>query len=307
MASFFKKYLRDVVYLCVIAGLVGWMIYTPGKQLDKQWRMHLESTLDQAHSANERFADQTLQSIEDQVTTYIDYTNQKFSVNAQKIMQLTKKLHSKIDQFQDSISVVSSDGNKIYKRKIKREEFDTLLKQFASYTDSISALTEHNPEIRVVLQHLFINPDSLLDYIETNAAFNPGLFIKDLTLNIDLAMSMGLRFCHAKIAGRGTNGGLWLFPSVSVPRGVVRPGERFKAEIFMSCFLEHGIGELQIAVNGNAMPIKDGVAQYSATFSTPGVKTYHVEASVTDPYTKRKRAYNKTFEVLVVEPCPETR
>ena len=88
-------------------------------------------------------------------------------------------------------------------------------------------------------------------------------------------------------------------PVISATKGYVIAGDKYEAEIFLSAFSSQNAGGTRISVNGSPLRVSDGKATYSVTPSSTGVKKYNVSISVTNPLTKKKETYEKTFEYEV--------
>ena len=69
-------------------------------------------------------------------------------------------------------------------------------------------------------------------------------------------------------------------------------------------FLSAATGEsaqtgIDIAVDGRSLPVQDGVAKYTATPNTTGVKRYKATIKVTNPVTNEENVYENSFEYEV--------
>jgi gliding motility-associated protein GldM len=77
-------------------------------------------------------------------------------------------------------------------------------------------------------------------------------------------------------------------------------GESYTADIFLSAFSKN-VENLSVRVNGQALPIQNGVAKFSARPNTVGVKRYEATISFTNPVTKEVTTKKQTFEYEVGE------
>lgn len=85
----------------------------------------------------------------------------------------------------------------------------------------------------------------------------------------------------------------------SAEKGYVIKGEPYKAEIFLSASSSQA--KVNVSVNGQGLPVKDGVATYTATPSSIGEKSYKVDIALTNPFTGKRDNFSKTFKYEVGE------
>jgi len=98
----------------------------------------------------------------------------------------------------------------------------------------------------------------------------------------------------------GTDIVLDKFQVVSSPKkSYIIEGEKFETEVFLSASAGSSNTGVSIKVNGSRLPAKDGVAKYSTTTSSTGVKNYTATISVTNPVTNETKTYKNTFEYEV--------
>ncbi len=89
------------------------------------------------------------------------------------------------------------------------------------------------------------------------------------------------------------------FKVVSAPKkSYVIMGETFETDIFLSAS-SSSIEGMTVKVNGSNVPVKDGVANYSASASSTGIKPYNVEISITNPVTGEVTTEKGSFEYEV--------
>jgi len=85
----------------------------------------------------------------------------------------------------------------------------------------------------------------------------------------------------------------------SAEKGYVIKGETYKAEVFLSAASSQA--KPSISVNGSALPIKEGVATYTATPGSIGEKSYTVNITLKNPFTGKTDNFKKTFKYEVGE------
>lgn len=86
-------------------------------------------------------------------------------------------------------------------------------------------------------------------------------------------------------------------------KSYVIKGEPYEADIFLSAFAgaDSKTG-ISISVDGRSLPTDaEGVAKYTATASSVGVKKYSATVSVTNPVTNETQTFKKEFEYEVGE------
>src|SRR5699024_1696374 len=85
-------------------------------------------------------------------------------------------------------------------------------------------------------------------------------------------------------------------------KGYVIKGEPFEADFFLSTSASSSTNtQLSVAVNGSPVPVRDGVASYSAPTNSTGVKEISASVTVTNPVTGEKNTYSNTFTYEVGE------
>jgi len=94
------------------------------------------------------------------------------------------------------------------------------------------------------------------------------------------------------------------FTVVSAPeKSYVIKGETYKTELFLgaAAAAETSNTKVSISVNGQTLPMREGVATWSAPASAVGVKRYTAIATVTNPVTNETNTFKKEFEYEVGE------
>ena len=91
------------------------------------------------------------------------------------------------------------------------------------------------------------------------------------------------------------------FRVVSAPKkSYVIKGEKFETELFLSASSDK-IKGMSVQVDGSNVPVKDGVANYTQTAGSTGVKKYNVNISITNPVTGEVTREQGAFEYEVGE------
>ncbi len=86
-------------------------------------------------------------------------------------------------------------------------------------------------------------------------------------------------------------------------KSYVIKGEQYEADIFLSAFAgaDSRTG-ISISVDGRSMPVdQEGIAKYTASASSVGLKKYNASITVTNPVTGETQTFKKEFEYEVGE------
>ena len=113
-----------------------------------------------------------------------------------------------------------------------------------------------------------------------------------------------LNYLAKKVGTDVSNVVLEEFKVVSSPKkSYIIKGEKFETDVFLSASAgsDSNTG-ISISVNGKSLRLnKEGVAKFSQTASTTGVKKYNAAITVTNPATGDKKTYKSDFEYEVGE------
>ncbi|MEM1322100.1 MAG: GldM family protein [Bacteroidota bacterium] len=75
---------------------------------------------------------------------------------------------------------------------------------------------------------------------------------------------------------------------------------KFEPEVFLLASSSHSTNTgVSNSVNGRGLPVSDGVAKFTETANSTGVKKYKAAITVTNPVTGEKNTYNNEFEYEV--------
>jgi gliding motility-associated protein GldM len=125
-------------------------------------------------------------------------------------------------------------------------------------------------------------------------------FIND----IKASEASALNYLASKVGVGGATVVLDKFTVVSAPKkSYIIKGEAFETEVFLSAAAgaDSKTG-ISISVNGRGLPTNaDGVAKYTETASSIGIRKYSAVASVKDPVTGDVKSYKNEFEYEVGE------
>lgn len=87
-------------------------------------------------------------------------------------------------------------------------------------------------------------------------------------------------------------------PGLASEKSYVISGEKYTADVFLSAYSSTA-NNVSISVNGNGLPIKDGVAHYETSTSGVGERTLNVSINVKNPLTGQSENYTKEFKYEV--------
>lgn len=113
-----------------------------------------------------------------------------------------------------------------------------------------------------------------------------------------------LNYLASKVGVGGATVVLDKFTVVSAPKkSYIIKGEKFETDVFLSASAgKDSQTGLSISVNGKTLRADaDGVAKYSETASSTGIKKYNAAITITDPVSGERKSFKKGFEYEVGE------
>ncbi|MEM6725012.1 MAG: GldM family protein, partial [Bacteroidota bacterium] len=90
-------------------------------------------------------------------------------------------------------------------------------------------------------------------------------------------------------------------PVASASQSYILNGETYEAEIFLGSGSSQMAEQMEIRVNGQKLPIRDGKVQYRAKANRTGAHSYTVEVKMRNPITEEIQTYTKKFNYEVGE------
>jgi hypothetical protein len=94
------------------------------------------------------------------------------------------------------------------------------------------------------------------------------------------------------------------YPVMSPYQGAVRPGERFAAGIFLKHYTAN-LDSMEIWVNGKSLPVKNGIAHFSAHYFRPGIHRLKTKILVPNRHYRTIQNFEKELQVEVLPSCLE--
>jgi hypothetical protein len=91
-----------------------------------------------------------------------------------------------------------------------------------------------------------------------------------------------------------------LMPIISPKNWDIAAGEVFRGNVFVSSYSLYP-RNLTMFVNGDSIPVVNGVGKFKRTYHTLGIKSLDTEFHITNSLTKSKKSYTKTFLTSVCE------
>jgi gliding motility-associated protein GldM len=113
-----------------------------------------------------------------------------------------------------------------------------------------------------------------------------------------------LGYLSSKVGVGGATVVLDKYTVVSAPKkSYIIKGEKFETDVFLSASAgKDSQTGLSISVNGQSMrPDADGVAKFTETASSTGIKKYNAAITIVDPVTEERKTFKKEFEYEVGE------
>ncbi len=305
MAAFFKKYRRDMVYLAAIVGLVGWMVFDYQGKLNRALIAELTETSRIAQSQTEQFSRYFSAEIQKEADAFPE-NNKGIWPRTRQISELIQRANLAVQDVRRTKYIGMEPV-----RKLSGTEIEDLQLKFKVLADSLVLLLSNADPYWIKSIQQLLYSDSAACSRANWAALSPDLGPKqaaaglsNLVSRIEAAGFIAIHSCYQETQpGDRLICYPWM-PVMAATRSVVRPGELFDADFFLT---EYSLRteNLAVFVDGKPVAKNDGLAHYRRRFNTPGVHYLNVRIDVTNPYTKQVSPYIKTFEVLVVEPCPE--
>jgi hypothetical protein len=300
-SGFFRKFGRDLVYLCVIGGLSYWIIGDKSRQ--EAWNITLAKDI---RNTEFLYARQN-EEVSYQIKKNLSESPKKDSLNIESRLRLAKNavdvfLYMNTNKLSQLI-IQEQAPDYILKRSLSESEINTLERAMTALNDSLLICVEDDPESRTILQ-------SILAQDETNKAFwtqakqlkrhETWPFIEDLMLRSRQAYTLVLYYLKSETDPPVPC--FSFFPVAFSQKSVLRPGETYHADIYLSQYYKTP-KNTQIWVNRKSIPLKEGLAHFAQKYNIPGEKKFQVEIQITNPLTKQMTPFKKEFSLMVVDSC----
>ena len=305
IASFLQKFGRDVVYLSIIGGLVGW-IWVDGKR-QEVWNELLRRDIQISQNLLQNMTEHILGQISKNSDEFQDENRARaVSKNAAAATKCADEFIAHVMKLNDSLWAQDIEKPHSVNRSINQNELEKLRSEARMLFDSLQAYSMEDKDFIYIINGL-LGQDSLetiwkigktLKTNQTPAYLQCLIFeAKILTINV-------LRHLDSKLEKSWDCFPAWM-PIVSSKSSTLRPGETYSAEIYLGQYSRsRNVGRnTTIKINGKPFPIKDGLAQFSQRYTSPGEKKLKVEIDIKNPLTKEITHFKKEFALLVVDSC----
>jgi len=302
--SFLQKFGRDVVYLSIIGGLVGW-IWVDG-QRQEVWNELMRRDIQISQNLLQNMTEHILGQIRVNSDEYHDENRARaVSKNAAAATKCADEFIVRVMKLNESLWAQDIEKPHSVKRSINQVELEKLRSEAQMLFDSLQAYSMDDKEVLFNLKAL-LGQDTLatiwkigktLTINQTPAYLQCLIFeAKILTINV-------LRHLDSKLE-KSWDCSAWM-PIVSSETNTLSPGGTYSADIYLGQYSRsRNVGRnTTIKVNGKPYPIKDGLVHFSQRYTTPGEKKYRVEIEIKNPVTKEVISFEKEFALLVVDSC----
>ena len=304
ITSFLQKFGRDLLYLSIIAGMMGWIWVDESRQEDYNTMIFsdMKNMGDIVYSYNEDlFAKISQNSAYYQGEKEDEFISK--AILAKKQVDAYQEMVSKLMQ---TLCATNPKHPNDFVRSISGQELESLKVFTKKLCDSLELYSDHDRDVTLNLKH-FLAQDSSSAFwkvAKSSKAQQTGVLMQDLLARTDFAYKSVLNYLLKNT--RTPIGGFtkWL-PVVSAEKSSILKGQTYTAEIFLSEYTESKMAERNttIKVNGKQIPIKNGLVHFAQRYTTPGEKKYKVEIELKNPVTKHVTTLTKEFALLVIDSC----
>lgn len=292
-----QRFGRDLIYLSIIVGLVGWFWLDASREKARQkaWNTILYSDMKAIEELGQRHSETTLKEVIKFTEAYSCKLNDLYAYRV-------KAIKSGVDSLKIALKgAIALSNEKKGGNHIDQATFEKIKQSANTLCDSMYRYVEYYPEtttkIKKQLSHETWN--KFWEIMKTAPNAQDQIILEDLSWRVELAHAAFLERYSKWIEGSGTPFDKYT-PASSPEKLVVRPGELFETDIFLSSYSSSKhISSIQ--VNGKSIPVNRGIATFSKRYFTPGKKKYDVRIEVTNPLTESVEVFSKTFGLLVVD------
>lgn len=271
--------------------------------------------------------DNIMKAINKQADGYKNPANEQYRANAMKTIALTKEFNDYVDGLKKMIFDAAggpSEKDPSKPRMEKDKDITTRLLVHDNRKNTDGAAFELEKRIRTLkteLAKLCDNDPGTLKSISLDIEEIPkgsdkknwpdfkfrqmpvaAVFPMMSKIQSDAKTSSTaiLNYINAKVGG--TDIKFDQFKVALAPKtGYVIKGEKFEADVYLAAFSSNPGSGVSISVNGREMPVKEGVASYSAIATNIGKQTVKATASIKNPITGEVKTVTTNFDYEVGE------
>jgi hypothetical protein len=295
------RYSIHLFYGVLIVALGCWLVIEKTKEHGRELNLVTGNTLDYANQILEKEKDALFSEISKFTKDYPSERNRGYLNRTQQIRKLSENLKNALLVFENTQIQGENDFN---------IQSSLLFQKIAEYQDSIILLTDGEKEVkRAILDLKLQDPDLTADdwlskTLRNARADEIRLILQNILLRVMGAEMVALNYCAKQMAG--TDSACFLKQDIlSAPENLApKVGEWYKTEIYAFAYQRlFNFDDPQISVDGQVLPMKDGVSKYQHQYTTPGLKKYIVELTATNSFTGEKEVFKREFSVTVVDSC----
>ncbi|MBC7776181.1 MAG: hypothetical protein H7246_12165 [Phycisphaerae bacterium] len=297
--SFLQKFGRDIVYISIIGGMLGWIWMNSKREIE--WNQVLVASMEQSTRNTTYKNESTIFLIKKSADAYTCESNEKFrgyAISAQKsVVDFREEIKNALVELES--------GN----RKTS-PIFASLRLSAQQLCDSLIICVDQD-SLKAKLKDFFEQGTSSKFWEIAKCSDTNRSKVAFATLNqkTALAFSLILDYFSQKLAGEEYMGRFNYQPMVSPDNAAIYVGGTYNANIFLSPYSAFTnkyrsiTDHIKVLVNKKAISFHNGLAKFSQSYSTPGEKKYTVDIEFKNPLTKEKTIFTKEFGLLVVDSC----
>ena len=302
ISALFQKFGRDLGYLCVIGGLLGW-IWMDGRR-QEVWNQIIAKDLRSTENIFAHHNDRVFYEIKKNIvestagdSLIIESRLAEAQMAVQEFLEYGTNLRSEL-------VVYDPKNGFTIKRSLTEKDIDGLSVALSTLRDTLLACVDYDELTASAINHLLsMDSSSGQQYWKVAKQLKSKetwMLLEDLILKSRLAYAQSLIYLVGKTSPPTPC--FTFFPCAFTEKSVLRPGETYRAEIYLSRYY-NALKHTTVFVNGKLLPIEDGLAHFAQQYTTPGEKKYRVEIQIKNPVTKDIHSFKKEFNLIVVDTC----
>lgn len=263
--------------------------------------------------------------IKKKVEAYPEY--QPFEIKSDKINAYRSKISTRLEEvikklkhdFQKKIPIQESFGEDINKYKFwsrvhpanyqipkkilfNNNELSMTFDIINQYQDSLLSTVTSDSLRQVLKDKHFIDTEEMIVKFK-NIPFSKALVLLQSMKNKTATTAQFIIAHQLKNIEEQINAGLLKSNDFAImtfmKKAVYEVGETVECDIFTTVYYDSD--ELLVEINGVEKTMKNGIADFTFTPTSPGTKKMNVTITVKNPLTKRSENYRKEFEYFVIE------
>lgn len=288
------QYAAHLPYWVIIIALSGWLIFEKNSARGRELKSASMYTLQMAYEIMERDNQALFGEIERNVQAYISEVGIDYLNRSTRVRRLTA-------DFRDSMNHFAHGRLDIGALTLR------LQKTVYAYQDSLFLLTDNVPDVRGAFPNLMLQdsnitaPEWLTEHLKSARNDEIQLMLLNMLARSKGMEAIALNYFASRSSWCGYNSRY----NISIVSENLSPkvGDWYSADIYLSTIIQPNSPYLKIKVDGQALEVNNGVAQYRHRYGTPGFKKYMAEITITNPFTGVINSYKKEFGVTVVDSC----